>query len=109
MSENHSLQYHGTMINYGIHNKENGQTTMVQYSVFNYPYRQDHSNTQATQPDWYTKRHTMTDNTNRDAVIEREKLYNWNTTDKRTVWSEQPFSGPGSLGRTRAEENMSLN
>lgn len=40
-------------------------------------------------------------------MIEKTTILQKHYRQDRTVQSEQPFSGPGSLGRIRAEENMS--
>lgn len=40
-------------------------------------------------------------------MIEKTTILQKHYRQDRTVRSEQPFSGPGSLGRIRAEENMS--
>ena len=40
-------------------------------------------------------------------MIEKTTILQKHYRQDRTVQFEQPFSGPGSLGRIRAEENMS--
>ena len=93
------------MANYGTHNKENGQTTMVQNSEFNYLYIRDREDRWATLSDWYTNRHTVTEGLDYQAHCDRETtiLQKWQNC-KTTVQSEQLFNG---LGRVKAEENMS--